>query len=233
MSDQLHEEERFELREAPAYLFSVSRRQFLETAGAGFFVIAIQQSAQGQRPSGGSLEAPIHFGEGGEITIIAGKVEEGQGPRTELAIAAAEELRVPVERIRMVMADTDLTPNDGTTAGSRTTPSTVPLVRKAGAVARDLLISAAAEKWGIERQSVKMSAGNAAGPEAGQTLTYGDLARSPELKNAYGQPLPADVAITPAKDWQVLGKPRRRVNGGGIVTGAHQFPSDIQRPGML
>ena len=69
----------------------------------------------------------------------------GPGARTELALAAAEELRVPLDRVRVMTADTDLTPNDGTTAGSGTTPRTVPAVRKAAAAARELLAKASTE----------------------------------------------------------------------------------------
>ena len=116
----------------------LNRREFFEVAGAGLMVVASEPLAEAQRGGGGgggTLEARLHIGEDGFITILTGKVEEGQGGRTELALAAAEELRVPLERVRMEMADTDRTPNDGTTAGSGTTPRTIPLVRRAAAAA--------------------------------------------------------------------------------------------------
>jgi CO/xanthine dehydrogenase Mo-binding subunit len=213
MPHELFEVERYELREALPYVFQASRRQFLETVGAGLLIVATQSDLQGQQNAGTPLEARLHVGEDGLISILSGKIEEGQGPRTELAIAAAEELRVPVERVRIVLADTDVVPNDGTTAGSRTTPSTVPLVRRAAASARELLASASAQQ--------------------NKKLTYGDLAKSPELAKAYAHPLPAGIAVTPAKDWQVLGQPQNRINSAELVTGAHKFPSDIDRPGML
>ena len=76
----------------------------------------------GEAEAGGSLETRLHIAEDGFVTILTGKIEEGQGARTELAMAAAEELRVPLDRVRMLMGDTDQSPNDGTTAGSGTTP---------------------------------------------------------------------------------------------------------------
>ena len=86
-------------------------------------IAAIQPPADAQQDSGAApLEARLHIGEDGRITILNGKIEEGQGPRTELAMAAAEELRVPLSQIAVQMADTDTTPNDWITAGSRTTP---------------------------------------------------------------------------------------------------------------
>ena len=234
MPEEPFEEERYELREAPAYVFRVSRRQFLETVGAGLLFVAWQPALEAQRQSGaGTLEARLHIGEDGRITILSGKIEEGQGPRTELAMAAAEELRVPIEQVTVMMADTDLTPNDGTTAGSRTTPATVPLVRRAAAAARIVLVTVAAQQWGIPRDRVQITAGTATAPDGTRRLTYKDLARSAELAGAYTQPLPEDVSITSAKDWSLLGRAQHRVNNSDIVTGAHKFPSDIERPGML
>src|SRR5438874_2640330 len=79
-----------------------------------------------------------HIGRDGTITVMTGKVEGGQGARAEITQAAAEELRMPAERVQLVMADTALVPDDGITAGSRTTPSTVPAIRQACAAARQL-----------------------------------------------------------------------------------------------
>ena len=79
--------------------------------GAGLCIVATQTSGTAQE-GGSSLEARLHVGEDGSITILTGKVEEGQGPRTELALAAAEELRTSVDRVKVVMADTDVVPNE-------------------------------------------------------------------------------------------------------------------------
>src|SRR5450759_5663741 len=110
---------------------TVNRREFLEIAGAGLVIVATAPLSDAQRGGGaGILETRLHIGEDGFITVLSGKVEEGQGALTELAMAAAEELRVPLDHVRMVMGDTDQTPNDGGTSGSSTTPRTYPLVRR-------------------------------------------------------------------------------------------------------
>src|SRR5437763_12216780 len=93
------EPERFELDEPIAYEFSWDRREFLGLAG-GLLILAFAPAAEAQRGRGGSggtsiLGARLHLGEDGTITILTGKIEEGQGPRTEIALAAAEEVRVP------------------------------------------------------------------------------------------------------------------------------------------
>ena len=159
---ELPEPERYELREPPVYLFAVNRREFFEIAGAGLLLVAAAAPSEAQRGGGGSsgpLETRLHIAEDGFITILTGKVEEGQGARTELAMAAAEELRVPADRIRMMMADTGKTPADGTTAGSGTTPRTVPSVRRAAAAARELLLATAGKKFEVDRSRLEMRDG--------------------------------------------------------------------------
>jgi len=226
------EPERYELQEGPAYLFAVNRREFFGIAGAGLLIVATAPSSEAQGGGGsGPLEARLHIAEDGVVTILTGKIEEGQGPRTELSMAAAEELRVPLDRVRMLMADTDRTPNDGITAGSRTTPNTVPLVRSAAAAARGLLLAAASRQWDIDRARLEVRDG--AVTHAGKSYTYAELARSPELAAAYKVALPADTALTDARDWRILGTPHPRLDGSEIVTGSHRYPSDIVRPGML
>ena len=211
MRDERVERERYELSEPPVYVFRVNRRQFVGTLGAGLLITAASRAQGPDKSNTPPLQARLHIGEDGRITILSGKVEEGQGPRTELAMAAAEELRVPLPLIDVQMADTSVSPDDWITAGSRTTSGTVPEVRRAAAVARELLTSVA----------------------AGRNFTYRDLARSPELTKAYTQQLPPDLSLTAPKQWAILGTPRIRSNGSDIVTGAHRYPSDIQRPGKL
>jgi CO/xanthine dehydrogenase Mo-binding subunit len=213
---ECNEPERFELHEPPAYEFSWDRREFLGLVGAGLLLSVFERDAEAQRGGrgrGGSgapstLGARLHLGEDGTVTVLTGKIEEGQGPRTEIALATAEELRIPVERVRVMMADTDVTPNDGTTAGSGTTPRAIPAVRRAAAAARQLLQSAGKQD-------------------------YAELAKSPGIAEAYQSNLPADIKLTPATEWRALGTPLGRINGRDIVTGAHHFPSDIVRPNML
>ncbi len=135
MPDLEFEPERYELREPPVYDFIPTRREFLEIAGVGLLVTVMAGEAEAATEAAGRLL----IGDDGIVTVYTGKVEVGQGARTELAMAAAEELGVPLDKVRVVMADTDVVPVDGITAGSRTTPSTVPAVRKAAAEARERL----------------------------------------------------------------------------------------------
>ncbi|MCC6588821.1 MAG: molybdopterin-dependent oxidoreductase [Bryobacterales bacterium] len=143
--DFVIEPERYELLEAPAYTFTPTRREFVEVLGAGVVLTIFSRNAEAQQST---QAARLHLGDDGTVTLFSGKVEGGQGARTELAMAAAEELRLPLEKVRVVLADTDLTPNDGITAGSRSTPSTVPAVRKACAAARQIKEQRGAKSYG-------------------------------------------------------------------------------------
>ena len=226
--------------ERVGYDFGLNRRAFVQVLGAGLAIAASPIPALGQQRGGGrgsgqvrNVAARIHIGKDGVVTVMAGKVDVGQGARAELTQAAAEELRVPAGRIQMVLADTGVVPDDGNTAGSRTTPSTVPLVRKAAAAARNLLVEVAAQRWGVERATVEVRDGQVVHPPSNRTLSYAELAESEDVTKAFAQAVPSDVTVAAVKEWKVLGVSVPRPNGRDLVTGAHLFPSDVQRPGML
>lgn len=222
------EPERYELSEAPPYQFELNRREFVQTLGAGLLICVAIPDVLGQRAgsNNASVAERLHIAEDGTITIFTSKVEVGQGSRTQLTQAAAEELTVPAERIRLVMADSAFGPNDGGTAGSRTTPSTVPAIRKGCAAARQMLIEAAAKKF--QRDAANLSVEN--GQIKGLQFSYADLAKDPA---ALRREAPRDIQLRPVSDWTVLGRTLPKVQSRMVVTGEHKYPSDISRPGML
>lgn len=223
--------------------FGLKRRTFVQLVTTGLMIAAAplsafaqQQRGAGRRAGGGEsrpVSARIHIGKEGMVTVLTGKVEVGQGARAEFTQAAAEELRLPVEQIQVVLSDTDLVPNDGLTAGSRSTPSTVPLVRQAAAAAREALLTLAAQRWSVELSAIELREGKLTHPATKRTLTFGELAQSEELPKALANPAPADAKITPAKEWRILGTSVVRPNARDLVTGTHRYSSDITRPGML
>jgi CO/xanthine dehydrogenase Mo-binding subunit len=229
-----------ELVQRVDYDFGLSRRSFAKILGAGLLIAvsippALAQESGRRTASAGArnLAARIHLGKDGIITVLAGKVEGGQGSRTEMAQAAAEELGVPMSLVQMVLADTGMVPDDGGTYGSGTTPRTIPVVRRAAAAALNLLIEFAAAQWQVERSTVVMRDGKIFDAAAKRSLTYADLAKSDDAAKLFEQAIPADVQLMAVKDWKVLGLPTLRPNARDIVTGAHKYPSDIARPGML
>lgn len=220
------------------YDFGVNRRAFVQVISTGLLVAAGASPALAQRRGFGgagsiSISARVHIAKDGGITVFTGKVEAGQGARAELMLAAAEELCVPASAIELVMADTSVAPDDGITAGSRSTPSTVPAVRRGAAAARELLMALALKRWNVERDAVSISDGKAIHTTTGRALSYADLAASEDAAHLFEQKIPPDVALHPAQSWKALGHSTPRPNGREIVTGAHKYPSDIARPGML
>jgi len=221
---------------------TMTRRTFVQALGAGLLITAADAAAPSRRGGGrggsagegaGGVAARIHIAKDGAITVLTGKIEMGQGARAELTQSAAEELRVPPERILLVMGDTGIVPDDGTTAGSRTTPSTVPAVRRAAATAREMLIQLACTRWGVARGDVETRDGKIAHAATQRALTYADLAKSEDLAKVFAGAAPPGVTLTPVKEWKVLGTSFRRPNRRDLVTGAHKFPSDMVRPNML
>ena len=154
------EPERYEFSEARRYTFELERRDFMRLFGGGLVVMVAaadllaQESGrgrgQGQAPPP-DLAAWLHIDEKGHVHICTGKVEIGQNIRTSLSQTVADELKVSMASITMVMADTDKTPFDAGTFGSQTTPRMAPQLAKAAATAREMLIDQAAARWSADR----------------------------------------------------------------------------------
>jgi isoquinoline 1-oxidoreductase len=224
--------------ERARYAFELDRRQFFKLLGGGVLVCACagsvvaQESARGRR-SGQELpreiSAWLHVGESGVVTVYTGKAEMGQNIRTSLAQQVAEELHVAVSAISMIMADTNLTPWDMGTFGSRTTPTMGPRLREVASTARDLLIAMAADRWHADAAALVADDGKVTDPKTKQSLTYGELTRGQQITKL----LPEDPCLTPAAAWRVAGTPVAKVDGKAFVTGEHRYAADVIRPGMM
>ena len=233
--------------------FQPSRRDFIQVLGAGILIAATLRGtaqaaapARGARGGGGgggggiagapttNLFARFHIAKDGTVTVLCGKVEGGNGARAEVTLAAAEELNLSPAKITAILSDTDLVPNDGTTAGSMTTPRTIPPIRQAAAATRQFLIGLAATALNVPADQLTVDDGAITHKASGQKKTYADLAGAQNLDQLLAQAaMPRSVTLSPVNSWKVLGKPLLRPNGRDIVLGQHSFPSDIQRPGML
>jgi isoquinoline 1-oxidoreductase len=216
--------------------WGVTRRTFIQAIGAGLVFTVTEQASWGQRRRGDGGERVVtrlQLNLDGTFTALSGKVEEGQGARSQLSAAAAEELRVNIGQVHLLMADTDHVPDDGITAGSRTTPQNVPPMRQAAATARELLTRRAAEMWQVAPRELVVRDGAITQEGTTRRLTYAELAGDEEIRNAFRQPVEADLALTVASDWRVMGQANPRPNCRDLVTGAHRYPSDIVCPNML
>ena len=233
------EPERYELTAAPSYRFDLDRREFFKFLGAGVLVVSVLKPAVAAQESGGGrqgrrdlpkdINAWLHLGEDGTVTVYTGKVEMGQNIRTSLSQAVAEELRVPIEKIEMVMGDTQLTPFDMGTFGSRTTPTMNLQLRKVAAAAREILIGLAASQWQADRQGLVAGAGKISDPQKNRSVEYAALTKGQQL----AQTVTDETPLIPATSWKVAGQSARKVDGRDFVTGRHRYPSDQKLPDML
>lgn len=233
------EPERYELHSPLSTIFETDRRDFFKFLGAGIFVACATTKTAAFQESGGTrrnsednlpneIDAWLHIGENGEITVFTGKVEVGQNIRTSLSQAVAEELCVPIASLRLVMGDTQLVPFDMGTFGSRTTPTMNLRLRRISAAARDVLIGLAAKEWNADPAHLTADNGKILDRASNRSATYSELIKGQQIT----QLLPAEDPLIPAAQWKIAGKPVPKVNGRDFVTGKHRYPSDQKLPDM-
>jgi nicotinate dehydrogenase subunit B len=219
------------------HLFEVNRRDLFKLLGSGLIVgfcvnkgLAQESGrAVNSETAANDLASWLHIGEDGKVTVFTGKVEMGQNIRTSLTQQVAEELRVPMASITLIMGDTDLTPFDMGTFGSRTTPQMGTRLRSVAANARGLLVEMAAERLNVDRATLFAKDGAVVSSKVGKRISYGELTHGQKLvKIASADPEPESPA-----QWRVAGAPAGKVDGKAFVTGVHQYTSDMNRPGML
>jgi isoquinoline 1-oxidoreductase len=234
------EPERYELRSSALHQFNLQRRDFFKVLGAGIAIFTVAANASTAQESGarrhdGDQDQPkdisswLHINGDGMVTVFTGKVEVGQNTRTTLAQSVADELRVPLAAIRMVMGDTALTPFDMGTFGSRSTPYMSPQLRRAASAARDLLLAQAATEWQTTPDKLTARDGTITNPASGATLTYAQLAQGKTL----ARDMPGADPITPPEQWTVAGKSVPKVDARAFVTGQHQYTPDLRPANVL
>jgi len=228
------EPERYEFTEPARYRFDLNRRQFLEATGAGVVVLLAARPGPAVFAEGDDeaqedrISAWLHVAEDGAVTVYTGKVEVGQDIRTSLTQTVADELHVSPAVVKLVMGDTDLTPYDAGTFGSRTTPQMGPQLRRASAAARAVLLGLAAQRWSVDAGTLSLADGRVR-DASGRTIGIGELTAGERLV----QTIDASVSTMPAERWTVAGAPLEKVAGRDIVTGRHRYTADLRVPGML
>jgi CO/xanthine dehydrogenase Mo-binding subunit/aerobic-type carbon monoxide dehydrogenase small subunit (CoxS/CutS family) len=174
----------------------------------------------------------VHVGADGSVTAFTGKVEAGQGTRTALGLLVAEELAMPSASVRVVMGNTDTSPFDLGTFGSRSMPFAAPPLRAAAAAAREVLRDAAADRFGIPAEQLTVANGIVAGPDGAPSIGFPDLLAG--VRRVEKVPPGRDAApVTPPPAWRSAGHPARAAGGASVVTGVKRFPADLRAEGML
>ena len=182
---------------------ALDRKDFLRVfavAGAGLALGVELMPAKAEAALAPSFVpmAWVEMGTDGLTTVVINQSELGQGITTALSMCVADELDVPMSSVRFRMAPADPKYNNPVTnamgtGGSRSTPTMSPVMRKAGATARAMLVSAAATKWNVDPASCTTANGVVSGP-AGQKAKYVDL-----LTAAATVAVPATVALKTAR----------------------------------
>ena len=165
----------------------------------------------------------------GSITGFNSHVDLGTGIRTALGQIVAEELDVPLERVRVMLGDTEWSPNQGPTVASATIQITAVPLRHAAAQARHTLLALASERFGVAVEALKIEAGEVIAGPGNRRVGFGALVAESTILVE----LDLTTPVKPAEDYRVVGRSVPRVDVAGKATGELVFVHDMRMPGML
>lgn len=208
----------------------LSRRDFVGAgiaAGAGLVIGFYLPHGRASHKESFSPNAYLRITPDSKVTIVVARSEMGQGVRTALPMILAEELEADWKQIEIEQAGASTLFGDQTTGGSASIRTTWDPMRKAGAIAREMLISAAALTWGVPRSSCTAENGRIKHSASNRSLSYGEL-----VGKAATLPIPTDVPLKQRKDYKLVGQRLPRVDSPGKVTGEAVFGIDFRIPGM-
>jgi isoquinoline 1-oxidoreductase subunit beta len=214
---------------SPLNVFGMTRREFVAAgvaAGAGLvvgFYLPHGKSCKGVFSPNAYLRITLD----NRITIVVARSEMGQGVRTALPMILAEELEADWKQMEIEQAGASTLYGDQTTGGSASVKTTWDPMRKAGAAAREMLISAAALTWGVPRSTCAAVEGNILHGASKRRLSYGEL-----VAKAATLPIPTDVPLKQSKDYKIVGQRLPRVDTPAKVKGEAVFGIDFRMPGM-
>lgn len=219
---------------------ALSRRALLTAGlavGGGLLLgISLADPVEAAEPAAGKAAGPSAFlriGKDGRVTVIVPQVEMGQGTYTSMPMLLAEELEVDLRQVSVQHAPANeklyANPLFGfqATGGSTSVRAFWKPLRLAGATARTMLVSAAAETWGVDPASCRAGHGRVSHIPTGRALSYGELA-----ERAAKRPIPAKVSLKDAKDFRLIGTPAKRIDAPSKVNGSAKFGIDAKVAGM-
>ena len=214
---------------------SATRREFLKTGAClGLCLLVDRSGALARADAEGTAEfhpnAYIRITRENHVEFSVTRCEMGQGVRTLLPILLAEELAVDPRTVRLLQPATlpEFRDIRLRTSGSGSASSTWIPLRRAAASAREMLLRAAAERWGVAPGECRAEDGKVLHSASGRQLTYGALAAA-----AAGLPVPDPKEVPlKSKDFRLIGGRHRRLDGVDLATGRAQYGLDVRLPGM-
>jgi len=221
---------------------SISRRDFLKTSGA--LIVSFSTTSLGSplafvqgpfdtHPSHvdpKKLDSWIAVSSDGTITAYTGKCDFGQGMFTVQTQLVAEELCVPINKVKLIQCDTSIAPDQGTTSGSQSTPTNFNSdnLAQAAATAREALMQMAANQFGEPTDELTVIDGVITGKN-GRRITYAELIGNKH----FNLPLSKTAKRRSPSQWKVLGKPVPSLDWPALMTGQFEFVHNVHVPGML
>lgn len=216
----------------------VSRRGFVKGSAAlsGGFLVGFTLPFAGPANAAGLVHTPnawVHIADDNTITLMSARAEMGQGVYTSMPMLIAEELNVDVQKVKVAFAPPGKVYGNALIFGLQLTGGSTSVregwekLRIAGAQVREMLVAAAAQKWGVDASTLKAENGVVTGPK-GKKATYGQLAEA-----ASKLPVPEKVAIKDASQFRIVGKPTTRLDTPAKVNGTARFGIDVKLPGMV
>ena len=208
----------------------LSRREFVAAgvaAGAGLVIGFYLPHKSGSQSETFSPNAYLRITPDNKVTIVVARSEMGQGVRTALPMILAEELEADWKNISIEQAGASTLYGDQTTGGIASIRTTWDPMRKAGAAAREMLISAAALTWGVPRSACTAESSRVKHAATSRSLSYGELA-----SKAATLPIPTDVPLKQSKDYKIVGQRLARIDSPAKVKGEAVFGIDFRLPDM-
>jgi len=213
-----------------------SRRTFLKTGaalGGGLVIgVALPEAFAKSAVTTSMPNAWIRIGSDNTVTILCARSEMGQGVVMALPTLVAEELEVDLRKIKVDFAPPGEVYINAMLGGQLTGGSTSvrdgwEKLRIAGAQARVMLVQAAADKWSVDASKCKAANGMVTGP-GGKKASYGQLAEAASKLTP-----PKEVKLKDPSEFRYIGKPLKRLDTAGKITGKTEFGIDVKLPGML
>lgn len=208
----------------------LSRRELLNLSMmvGGGLVLGRVFPALAEEPAALQPNPFVRVGTDGRVTIWVNKSEMGQGVLTGLAQIIADELGADWSQVEAVQADADAKFGNQNTGGSTAVRTQFEELRKAGAAAREMLVQAAAKRWGVPAERLIARGGKVLDPKTGSSLAFREL-----VAEAAKLPVPQNPRLKDPKDFDFIGKPLPRVDARAKLTGKATFGCDVRLPGML
>ena len=218
---------------------SASRRGFLKTSAtfSGGLMVGFTLPLGGPAQAAGLMHTPsawVHIADDNTITLISARAEMGQGVYTSMPMLVAEELNVDIQKVKVAFAPPGKVYGNALiyglqlTGGSTSVREGYDKLRLAGAQVREMLITAAANRWNVDASTLKAENGVVIGPKKGQRATYGQLA-----DDASRIPVPEKPAMKDPSQFRIVGKRTTRLETPAKVNGSAKFSIDTRLPGMV